>query len=99
MEHNVDPNALAQALARELAPSIAPLFERAADLEALRRKLSLTSDEVERLYGLKSTTLKTWRCNGRGPAYIKDGGVVLYDQRDLLAFLEARRVRTGEQRA
>ena len=99
MNEQMDTQALAQALARELAPSIAPLFERAADLEALRRKPSLNSNEVEQLYGLKSTTLKTWRCRGRGPAYIKDGSVILYDQRDLLAFLEARRVRTGEQRA
>lgn len=44
--------------------------------------------------GRKASTLAVWRCTGRYDLpYIKSGSSVLYDERDLLAFLESRKVR------
>jgi hypothetical protein len=48
-------------------------------------------------YGLKAKTLACWRVQGRGPAYSKDGGLVLYKRLDVDAYLKSRRVRTAEQ--
>jgi len=36
--------------------------------------------------------LAIWRCKGTGPAYIKLGHKILYQGRDLNAWLDARRV-------
>lgn len=41
-------------------------------------------------------TLEVWRCKGRGPRYSKLGKVVVYDVRDLDAFLESRKVFTRD---
>ena len=99
MEREVDTEALARALAKEIGPAIAATFEDAARIETLRRRPYLNSEEVALLYGLNANTLKTWRCIGKGPAFIRDGRVILYDQKDLQEYVAARRVRTGEQRS
>ena len=39
-------------------------------------------------------TLARWRHEGRGPAYVKSGARVLYRGADVLAWLEANRVKT-----
>ena len=57
----------------------------------------LRPKEVEAIYGLKSNTLACWRGQGRGPAYVKDGDLILYRRLDVEAYLKSRRVRTGEQ--
>lgn len=46
---------------------------------------------------LKSTekTLKQWRYAGRGPAYVKRGGRILYLKTDLDTYLAGRRVQPG----
>ncbi len=43
---------------------------------------------------IKTTTnaLATFRCRGRGPAYLKHGGKVMYRRLDLLAYHQAGRV-------
>jgi hypothetical protein len=41
-------------------------------------------------------TLARWRHEGRGPAYSKRGSRVIYLGRDVLEWLAARRVGTGE---
>lgn len=40
----------------------------------------------------KPQTLAQWRSEGKGPAYIKSGSRVLYSGKDLIDWLEARRV-------
>jgi excisionase family DNA binding protein len=43
--------------------------------------------------GLSPTTLITWRSTQRYDLpYVKLGGIVRYDERDLLAWLESRKV-------
>lgn len=46
-----------------------------------------TAQAAERLH-LRPSTLVTWRCLGRGPAYKKIGGRVMYEDSDIATFLE-----------
>ncbi len=41
--------------------------------------------------GLTKATLDCWRCRGRGPAFLKLGRLVKYQESDLAAWLESRR--------
>lgn len=56
-------------------------------------------DEVEaaRLTGLSIYTLRNWRFQGRGPAYVKFGRAVRYSLEDLRTFAERCRVRVQEE--
>ncbi len=59
----------------------------------------LKPDEAADFIGRKASTLAVWRCTGRYDLpYIKSGSAVLYDERDLLAFLDRRKsAHTAEQ--
>lgn len=73
--------------------TFAASLDRVADLERLKRKELLTTDEVEALYGLSAATLDTWRCRGGGPDYVKPSKSVFYRHTDIQKFLEARMVK------
>ena len=75
----------------------AALPEEARELEILKRKETLTTEEVETLYGLKANTLRKRRMNGEGPAYSKDGERVLYTHSAVRKYLESRRQKTHDQ--
>jgi hypothetical protein len=51
---------------------------------------------VSRIIGIKPKTLQNWRSLGRGPAYLKLGGKVVYSLDDLRKWLESRRVEPEE---
>jgi len=56
------------------------------------RKLYETPQAAD-VIGVSPATLTTWRCTKRvSVPYIKLGGKVLYDETDLLAFLESCKV-------
>ena len=44
----------------------------------------------------KRQTRARWRHEGRGPAFVKSGSRVIYHGAAVLAWLEARTIRTGE---
>lgn len=44
---------------------------------------------------MDTKTLANWRYLGRGPAYMKDGGVVRYSTDALDAYLASRTVQTN----
>lgn len=73
---------------------LAPLASEVMEIEELKRKESLTPDEVERVYGLKATTLANKRTRAQGPEYIKDGEKILYPQKAIKAYLAARHIKT-----
>jgi hypothetical protein len=50
----------------------------------------------EVLGGVAVGTLANWRWLGRGPAWIKRGGRVVYRPADLYSYLAARRRQTGD---
>ena len=52
----------------------------------------LTPMETAQLLKVSEGTLRQWRWLGRGPAFTKAGRRVLYDRRDLEAWLASHRV-------
>lgn len=51
----------------------------------------INEHEAARRLGLKVSTLRRWRWEGRGPTFYRIGAAVRYDPRDLAAFIEAGR--------
>jgi hypothetical protein len=59
----------------------------------------LNDVEAAKIADLSPQTLRNWRLQGRGPAYVKLGRAVRYSLNDLISWLEGRRVnpcRDGE---
>ena len=79
-------SAIDAALERVLAP--------VARLETLRRKETLTTEEVSELFGLNAESLVSQRARRKGPPYTKVGARVLYRPQAVRDYLDARRVRT-----
>jgi predicted DNA-binding transcriptional regulator AlpA len=50
----------------------------------------LTEADASRLLGLAPATLRNMRTQGRGPAFIKVGGLVRYRPDDLVDWIESR---------
>lgn len=67
------------------------------ELEVLKRKEYLTTEEVEKVYPLNAHTLRKLRMNGAGPAYSKDGAKVVYSSKSIRTYLESRRQKTNDQ--
>lgn len=82
LDKKVD-TALSETLERLLSPVV--------EMEALKRKLYLSEEEAAKLFSLAPATLRTDRCRGVGPKYIKSGRKVLYSQQELINYLERRR--------
>jgi hypothetical protein len=66
-------------------------------MEILKRKEYLTEEEVDLLYSLPAATLRTDRCRGRGPRFVKNRRKVLYKKTDIDDYLERRLVMVGGQ--
>lgn len=56
----------------------------------------LTEDQAADYIGVKANTLRNWRVQKRGPAYLKGTGSVRYARKDLDAWLAASRTLTAE---
>lgn len=54
----------------------------------------MTPQEVAHYLRVDTKTLANWRYLGRGPAYVKDGGVVRYTRDAFAAYLSQRTVHT-----
>jgi hypothetical protein len=72
-----------------------PLTTSVQEMEELKRKVNLTPEEVERVYGLNAATLANKRGKGQGPRYIKDGGKILYPQKEVQKYLQDREILTA----
>jgi hypothetical protein len=57
----------------------------------------LTPDMVEERFHIKKGTLANWRCQGRGPLYLKLGRKVLYRLSDLETWSDYNKVKTIDQ--
>lgn len=75
----------------------AQLPKEVIEIEILKRKEYLTTEEVEKVYPLKASTLCKRRVNGEGPAYSKDGANVVYSHTAIRQYLESRRQKTHDQ--
>ena len=76
--------------------TLGPLAASVQEIEEIKRKVNLTPEEVERVYGLNAATLANKRAKAAGPRYIKDGGKVLYPQKDLQKYLNEREILTRD---
>ena len=59
----------------------------------MERRL-LKPKEVEKVYNIDAGTLANWRCQGRGPVYVKYGRKVLYPIRALEVWCQSHQVQT-----
>lgn len=57
------------------------------DIDA--RATTVSPDEAAHRLGVKASTLHNWRWSGRGPRYIKCGGLVRYRIVDIADWLDA----------
>jgi predicted DNA-binding transcriptional regulator AlpA len=57
----------------------------------------LRTNDLVALFGIPEPTWRGWRHEGRGPRYYKLGGIVMYDQSDIQAWLEEQRASTGQR--
>ena len=55
----------------------------------------LTTREAARRLGLATGTLQNWRIRGQGPAFVRLGKAVRYDEGDLARFVEQGRAALG----
>jgi predicted DNA-binding transcriptional regulator AlpA len=64
-----------------------------------RERRYLTTKQAAELLVISPATLDTWRSRGGGPTYIKASTRrILYDRRDLEAWLEARKLEKTKPR-
>jgi predicted DNA-binding transcriptional regulator AlpA len=54
----------------------------ATEIEAL-----LDEKEISRILRVSTGTLRAWRCEGRGPRFVKMGQMVRYSRQDVRAWL------------
>jgi len=60
-------------------------------------KLELIDEkEAAQLLNLRPSTLRAWRCQGRGPNFLRLGGAVRYEREDLIKFIETSRISTSQ---
>jgi hypothetical protein len=57
----------------------------------------LNTDGVEKYFGIPKSTLASWRSQGNGPAFCRNGRLILYSRKDVEAFVKTYRVRTSAQ--
>ena len=73
-----------------------PVVDSIGEMERLKRREYLTPEEVELLYGLKASTLANKRTKAAGPRYTKDGGRILYPQKEIQKYLNKREILTND---
>ena len=59
----------------------------------------LTETEAAGRLGLKVPTLRAWRAQGRGPAYIRLGRAIRYLPTDVEEFLQSNRHHPGSEKS
>jgi|MDTB01.3.fsa_nt_gb predicted DNA-binding transcriptional regulator AlpA len=50
-------------------------------------KILLNETETAKQLSLKTSTLRKWRCHGKGPSFVKFGSAVRYEQAAIIAFI------------
>jgi predicted site-specific integrase-resolvase len=50
----------------------------------------LNEKQAAEILGTVSATLRTWRCRGKGPAYVRLGDAIRYAPQALREYIEAR---------
>ena len=74
-------------------------LEKTDELNSGRSIELLSPDDLAADLKVSPRTLAKWRCNGRGPQYIRLGHAVRYRQQDVYAWLEAKVSRNSAEAA
>lgn len=56
-----------------------------------KNKIRFTDQELSEYWGLSANTLQKWRSLGKGPAYLKLGGRIIYRKEDIEEYERARK--------
>jgi hypothetical protein len=56
----------------------------------MQKRTFLTTPEAAAILRIRPSTLEVWRCYGKGPAYLKFGRSVRYDQKTLEAWIDGQ---------
>jgi predicted site-specific integrase-resolvase len=56
-----------------------------------------TERQAAQILGVSVKTLQTWRWAGRGPAFVKIGRLVRYDENDLIEVVQTGRRRSTSE--
>ena len=84
------PSGMGGEIVKAIREEIAPLVELAATPQG-----EYMNEKAASLYsGIPVASLQSKRSLGKGPAYIKDCGKVLYSRKDIDRYMEQRKVRT-----
>ena len=59
----------------------------------------MKEQEAAELMGLSRSTLRAWRCEGRGPRYSKRGGLIMYRRGDVDDWITGGSVMTDDSLA
>ena len=62
----------------------------------MQQKPCLTQKELARRWTISHRTLERWRWTGKGPAFMKIGGRIIYRLEDVLAHEEAHLRQTAD---
>jgi len=62
-----------------------------------QEKVYMSDRDVSKLLGIGRQTLCNWRCQQKGPRYVKSGRLVRYAVSDIMAYMEARKIGTQDQ--
>jgi predicted DNA-binding transcriptional regulator AlpA len=57
----------------------------------------LKEQEVSEVTGLSLSTLRNYRCAGKGPSYVKVGASVRYNHDDVIRFMERNRIEPHDE--
>ena len=57
----------------------------------------MTDIETAEMLGIRKQTLALWRCQGKGPAFVKVGRWARYFLSDVERWLDSQRVQTGQR--
>ncbi|WP_031485652.1 helix-turn-helix domain-containing protein [Maridesulfovibrio frigidus] len=87
------PQEMQSVLREVVGENMKPVFE----MEFLKRKENLNTNEVALLYGESAASLRKLRGEGRGPMYTRRGSKILYRKSDLEKFYTSGLVRTIDQ--
>jgi predicted site-specific integrase-resolvase len=60
-----------------------------------KSRILLTTEQASEILTIAVKTLERWRCQGKGPTYLKVEGAVRYLQTDLFDYIDACRTSTN----
>ena len=64
----------------------------------LKTPTRVTESELAEYWQVKENTLRKWRSDGRGPAYLKIKGRVIYRKKDIQQFENTRKYLATDQK-